>query len=334
MGVLSFFNPQSSHSQRRKGEDLLHVLNDKSRSAAAAVADTGNTNLGVLLLQNGGKGGDDTSARAAERVANGNGSAPDIHLLSVKTELLDVGEGDDGESLVDLVEVDILLGKTGVLDGLGDGESRSNGESLGLALGITPAEDLGEGLETELLDLGLGGEDNSGSTVVDGGGVGGGDSAVGLEGGADGLQLVGVEVLDFVVALNLDVGLAAAAADLDGDDLLEQTGLGGSLGLLVALDGVLVLGLTREVVVLGAQLGGHAHVLLAVGISETVLEDAVDEGLVAVLGASAEVGQVVRGVGHRLGTAGDDDVGGAEHDVLRTEDDGLEGGGAHLVDGG
>jgi hypothetical protein len=42
----------------------------------------------------------------------------------------------------------------------------------------------------------------------------------------------------------------------------------------------------------------------------------------------------VGGVGHGLGATGDDDGGGAEHDVLSTKDDGLQGGGADLVDGG
>lgn len=74
--------------------------------------------------------------------------------------------------------------------------------------------------------------------------------------------------------------------------------------------------------------------LLLVGVGQAILEDTVDEGLVAVLGAGAEVGQVVWGVGHGLGAASDDDVGSSEHDVLSTEDDSLETRGADLVHGG
>ena len=74
--------------------------------------------------------------------------------------------------------------------------------------------------------------------------------------------------------------------------------------------------------------------LLLEGVGETILEDAVEEGLVAVLGTVAEGGKVVGGVGHGLGAAGDDDGGGAEHDVLGAEDDGLERRSADLVHGG
>ena len=306
----------------------MQVLDDHGGGAAAAVADADAADLGVPLLEDGG---DDAGAGAAEGVADGDGAAVDVDLFGVDAEDLHVGEGDDGEGLVDLVEVDVLGLEAGVLDGLGDGEGGGDGEALGLALGVAPAEDLGDGLEAELLELGLGDEDDGGGAVVDGGGVGGGDGAVRLEGGPHGLELGLVEVLDLVVAVDDDVGLAAAARHLDGDDLLEEAGLGGGLGLLVRVDGVVVLVLAGEAVVRGAELALQAHVLLLVGVRQAVLEDAVDEGLVTVLGAVAEVGQVVGRVGHGLGAAGDDDGRGAEHDVLGAQLDGLEGRGADLV---
>lgn len=312
----------------------MQVLNDKSGSTATAVADTSAANLGTLLLEDGGEGGDDTGTRGTERVANGNRAAVDVDFVSRKVEELHVGEGNDGEGLVDLVKVDIVLSETGVLDGLGDGGSRSDSEALRLTLGIGPAQNLGNGLNTELLDLGLGHEDNSGGTIIDGGGVGGGDGAVGLESRAHSLELSLVQVLDLIVAVNGDVGLATAAANLDRDNLLEETSLGGGLGLLVRVDSVLVLSFTSELVLDSAELGLETHVLLLVNIGQAILEDTVDESLVAVLGAVAEVGKVVRSVGHGLSSASDDNIGGAEHDVLGTEDDGLEGRSADLVDGG
>lgn len=69
-------------------------------------------------------------------------------------------------------------------------------------------------------------------------------------------------------------------------------------------------------------------------VGQTILENTVDEGLVAVLGAVAQAGEVVGGVGHGFGATGDDDGGSAEHDVLGSEDDGFQRRGADLVDGG
>lgn len=74
--------------------------------------------------------------------------------------------------------------------------------------------------------------------------------------------------------------------------------------------------------------------LALVCVGETILQDAVDELLVAKLGAVAHVGEVVGHVGHALGAASDDDVGIAANDGLGGEGDGLDGGGADLVDGG
>ena len=100
---------------------LLQALNDHSRSTTATVADTNGTNLGLLLLENGSKGGDNTSTRAAKRVTNGDGTTEDVDLLRLETEDLHVGKGNSGESLVDLVVLNLLSGQASVLDGLGNG---------------------------------------------------------------------------------------------------------------------------------------------------------------------------------------------------------------------
>jgi hypothetical protein len=84
----------------------------------------------------------------------------------------------------------------------------------------------------------------------------------------------------------------------------------------------------------GARLSGETHVLAVVCVGETVLQQTVDELLVAELGAVAHVGEVVRDVGHALGTASDDNLSVAAHDGLGSEGDGLDRRGADLVDGG
>lgn len=137
----------------------MQILNDQSRGTAATVADTSTANLGTPFLEDRGQSGDDTGTGAAKRVADGDGAAIDVDLAGVEVQELHVGEGNDGEGLVDLVKVNVLVGETGVLDSLGDGQGGSNGEALGLARSVTPSEDLGNGLEAELLDFGLRHED-------------------------------------------------------------------------------------------------------------------------------------------------------------------------------
>lgn len=143
-------------------------------------------------------------------------------------------------------------------------------------------------------------------------------------------------VLGLVILGDCHTGLATEAGDLNGGNLVvESAGLLGSLSLLVGADGVLILLLTVEVMVLSTLLGGKAHeLLLSIGILKAVLHDSVHHGLVTVLGAGAQAGEVVGGVGHGLSATGDDDIGVSGHDGLGTEDDGLQTRGADLVNGG
>lgn len=142
-------------------------------------------------------------------------------------------------------------------------------------------------------------------------------------------------VLGFVVSVNDDWRLTAPYGNLDGGDfLLEPASLVGGIGLLVGADAVFVLVFTGEAVVVGALLALQAHVLLLVCVGQTVLQHTVDQRLVSELGAGPQVGEVVGGVGHALGARSHDNVGIAGYDGLRADDEGLDGGGAHLVDGG
>jgi hypothetical protein len=86
-------------------------------------------------------------------------------------------------------------------------------------------------------------------------------------------------------------------------------------------------------VVAGTLLSLESHVLLLVSVGQTVLEKTVDQRLVSELGAVAHVGEVVGGVGHALSSGSNDDLGIASYDGLGTDNQGLDGRGAHLVDG-
>jgi hypothetical protein len=142
-------------------------------------------------------------------------------------------------------------------------------------------------------------------------------------------------VLRLVILINGDGGLAAALGDLNGGDLGgELATLCRGNGLLVRADAVFVLVLAGEAVVVGALLTLQAHVLLLVCVRQAVLQHTIDKRLVSELGASPHDGEVVRGVRHALGAAGDHDIRVAGHDGLRTNDEGLDRRGADLVDGG
>jgi hypothetical protein len=74
------------------------------------------------------KRNDDPRTRRTESVTESDSATEDVELLSGNVEELLVGDGDGGESLVDLELGDLVDGETGALEGSGDGASGSNGE--------------------------------------------------------------------------------------------------------------------------------------------------------------------------------------------------------------
>lgn len=173
----------------------LQRLNNDSTRSTTTIANTSGTNLPTLLLKHIDQRRNDTRTRASQRMTNSNRTTVDVDLLHINIQQLDVGKRNNRESLVDLKEVNLLLGHTGVLEGLGKGKRGGGGELDGSVLSITPAENLSEGGEVELLELRSRDKDNSRGTVVDGGGVRSGDgAAVGDEDGLDALKLLDVEL--------------------------------------------------------------------------------------------------------------------------------------------
>jgi hypothetical protein len=74
------------------------------------------------------EGNDDARARVANCMTQGNSTAVDVHLGSWNIENLLGDIDDNGESLVDLKQGDIVNGQASLLQSLGDGESWSGGE--------------------------------------------------------------------------------------------------------------------------------------------------------------------------------------------------------------
>ena len=106
----------------------LKLLDNHGAGSTAAVADSDTAKLAFLLPEHTEKGGDDTSTRAAERVAEGDGTTVKVDLILFDVEELHIDQGDDGESLVDLVGVDLLLSHASVLESFGNCEGRCSGE--------------------------------------------------------------------------------------------------------------------------------------------------------------------------------------------------------------
>lgn len=128
-------------------------------------------------------------------MAERNSTTVEVDLVLGDSEKLHVGERDDGEGLVDLEGVDLGLLDTGVGESLGDRERGGGGELGWVLSGVTPAEDLADWLEAQLLQLSLGDEDDGGGAIGERRGVGGGDGAVlWLEDWAEGLGLGLVEL--------------------------------------------------------------------------------------------------------------------------------------------
>lgn len=115
--------------------------------------------------------------------------------------------------------------------------------------------------------------------------------------------------------------------------VLELPGLDGGVRPPVTLDGVRVLVLTCDAVVLSTLLTAHSHVLVVVHIPEAVIDDAINHLTGAKLHAGSHGGQVVRDVAHALETASELRAR-AEHYVLRSIHRSLHSASAHLVDGG
>ena len=88
-----------------------------------------------------------------------------------------------------------------------------------------------------------------------------------------------------------------------------------------------------DVVVLGDDLAGVAHVALLERAPQAVVDHRVDELAVAHAQAFAHARQQVRAVAHRLHAAGDRDVDVAGANALGGQHHGLEPRAAHLVDG-
>ena len=271
--------------------------------------------------------------RGADRVADGDRAAVDVHAVLVDPEHADRVERHGGEGLVDLPQVDVARLQARLVErelarvGRRAGEV---GEVVGdLRLGDDRAEDL---LGVRLGPV-LGREHERARAVVDARRVAGGVRAL-LR--AQARQLG--EALERGVAarrlVDLDGGVALLRGHRHGDHLLGQAavvGRGDHALVRAQRPAVEVRAAQLELV---ADLGGLLeHLLAAEGVAQAVLDHPVEQLRVAHAEAEARLRQQVGGVGHRLHAAADRDldVTGADRGV--EDADRADARGAHLVDG-
>src|SRR5438105_690732 len=92
----------------------------------------------------------DSCSAGAERMADGDGAAPDIHLLRIGFQQLDYGQCLGGEGLVDLDQVHVFKLQAGAFEGLVRGWDRTDAHDRGIDAGHGHGPDAHLGFEPKL----------------------------------------------------------------------------------------------------------------------------------------------------------------------------------------
>jgi len=286
------------------------------------------------LLQGAQQGDQNPAAGSADGVAQGAGAAVHIDLGRVQLQVMDGGHGDHGEGFVDFPQIHVGGGPAHLLQDLFHGAHGGGGEP-GRFMGIgAVTQDFGDGGKAQFLGLGFPHYHHGGSAVGNGGGVGGGDRAVLLEGGLQTGDFFHLGLGRLFVVFHNPVALAAAHRDR-GDFPLEVAAGDGLLGPGGGGDGEFVLGLTGEAVLGGRVFGEGAHQpALVVGVFQTVEEHVVENLAMAQPVTAPGFRQQVGGVGHGFLTASHGDVEGTGENVVMGQHHRLQGGTADLLNGG
>lgn len=212
-------------------------------------------------------------------MTEGDSTTLGVDLLGGQAKLVDTPHALGGKGLVDLVDVDLILGDAGLLESNGDGSPGADTHEEGLDTDNAGGDVLADDLLAQTLGSGALHEQDGGGTVGDLGGVTGVDGAVLGEGRADLAEGLGGHALtDTVISLDGDglllTGLGVGPLDLKRSNLLvEEAGLLGLDGLLVGGSGEGILGGTGDTTVLGHVLGQDTHGDLAVGGLGVALEE-------------------------------------------------------------
>lgn len=212
---------------------------DSSHTHTSTNTHTGNTDLLIRAFQLRQQCADLARTRAAKRVSERNRTTLGVDLLLGKPKLVDTPDTLGGKGLVDLEDVDVVLGDAGLLEGNGDGLPWANTHEQGLDTHNAGGDELANDLLAEALGGGALHEEHGSGAVRDLRGVTGMDGTVLGEGRADLAEGLSSDALaDAIVGLDGDglllLGLGVGPLDIQREDLLvEQAGLLGLDGLLV-----------------------------------------------------------------------------------------------------
>lgn len=227
--------------QRKKNHDKTFLLGNPngSHTHTSTNTHTGDTDLLVGALQLRKECADLASSGAAERVSKSNSTTLRVDLFLGNTQFVGTPHALRGEGLVDLVDVDIVLGDTSLLQGNRDGLPGTDTHQEGLDTNHAGGDVLADDLLAQTLSGGPLHQQDGSSTVGDLRSITGVDGAILGEGGADLAERLGGDALtDTIVRLDGDrlhlTGLGVFPLDIKGSNLfVEETGLLGLNGLLV-----------------------------------------------------------------------------------------------------
>ena len=180
------------------------------------------------------QGDQDTSAGSADRVAQSNCAAVDVHLAHIKVQSLADSHRLSSKCLVGLDQIHVSNSQAGLSHDLLGSSDGAQAHDFGLNACQSTGDPGSQRLHAQLLSLLLAHDDQSSSAVIDGGRVAGGHDAV-L--GESGLQLCQhFRSAQTGAFISIEHGVALLALDHNGNDLvLESAVLDGLVSLQLAV---------------------------------------------------------------------------------------------------
>ena len=180
------------------------------------------------------QGDQDTSTGSADRVAQSNCAAIDVHLAHIEVQSLADSHRLSCKCLVGLDQIHVSNGQAGLGHDLLGSRDGAQAHDFRLNACQSTCNPGSQRLHAQLLGLLLAHDDQSSSTIVDGGRVAGGDDAVLGESGLQLCQHLGSAQTGAFIGI--EHGVALLALDDNRNDLvLEGAVLDGLVSLQLAV---------------------------------------------------------------------------------------------------
>src|SRR5271157_716625 len=314
-----------------RADGLADRLDGHGNPLTAADTKRGDATLAAGPLQPGQKSDQDPRAGTADRVPERDGTAVDVGLLGRQAQFFPAGQSNDGESLVELKQIDIRDAPADLVQQFLDRPDRRGREPLRLLAMDRDTDNPRPGLQSQRLTLLRRGHQQCRGPIIDARGIAGSDGAVGVEGGTQAAHLALVELVQALVLA--DRCGHALDGDRDRGDLINENLVGDGLaGTSMALDREVVLLLAGEAKLGGALIGERTHRLVAVGVGQSVVHHGVHHLAVAHAVALAGLEQQIGRPAHALHAARDGHARVTHADHLVDQHHGSHPRGASLVD--